>query len=209
AGLTTITGRPAPLRLAATTLSKPPVASTATAPGHSGTRRPFNASRPSASRATTKLSPDGCTCTSSRSFDTSIPTTVASIFTPPCAIGLRFERPKRLFGFDGTTDGAPCFPRSLATKGDLGFPSATADRTIPDPPRFKLQGDPGGKHCHSDRHLGPLPFALLAQCSAGDDSAIEDRRLGPGENLAPPTSHRNNSSRSGSPTSSDRPRTSA
>jgi hypothetical protein len=35
-----------------------------------------------------------------------IPTKLASIFTPPCATGLAL-RPKRLFGFDGKTDGEP------------------------------------------------------------------------------------------------------
>jgi hypothetical protein len=79
AGLTTTTGRPAAHRLAATTVSKPPVASTATVFGESGLSRPTRASSPAASRDTANASLLGRTCTSSRSFDTSIPTTMVSI----------------------------------------------------------------------------------------------------------------------------------
>src|SRR5271156_5701609 len=141
AGLTTITGKPAAPRLAATTVSNPPVASTATALTPSGAIFAISASNPSALRATAKLSPAGCTCTSNRSFETSIPTAMASIFTPPCTIGLRFTRPKRLFGFDGTADGEPCSPRALQAPGGIGLPSATAPPILADAAVPKLQGE--------------------------------------------------------------------
>src|SRR6185369_1595716 len=97
---------------------------------------------PSSSRATAKFSPLGRTCTSKRSLETSIPTTtVASIFTPPCAIGLRDLRPTRLFGFDGTAGGEPCSPRAISL-GGIGLPPATAPDSLSDAPLGKLQGGP-------------------------------------------------------------------
>src|SRR5438046_1811873 len=102
AGLTTTTGRPAPARPTATTASKPPVASMATSAGDRAFSRATRSSIPAAVRLKTKLSPVGRTATSSRSFDTSMPTTIASIRSHPCANGL-LPRPKRLFGFDGTS----------------------------------------------------------------------------------------------------------
>jgi hypothetical protein len=59
---------------------------------------------PFASRLVVKVSPCGRSAMSSLSFDTSMPTTIASIFNLPCAIGLAnccFRRPKRLSGLDG------------------------------------------------------------------------------------------------------------
>ena len=59
---------------AATTVSNPPVASTAMRLGLSASRRVTNAAKPSPSRATAKASPLVRTCTSKPSFETSIPT---------------------------------------------------------------------------------------------------------------------------------------
>src|SRR5205807_9409279 len=140
AGFTTITGSPAAPRLAATTVSNPPVASTATACTPSGTILAISASSPSALRDTTKRSPTGCKCTSNRSFETSIPTMVVSIFTPPCTIGLRFLRPKRLFGFDGTTSGEPSSVRAFNALGGVGLPPATAPHTLSEVAQIALQG---------------------------------------------------------------------
>lgn len=138
AGLTTITGRPVPASPAATIGSNPPVASTATARQPSGPSRSANAARPLPSRGTAKAVPAGKTCTSSRSFDTSIPTiTVASILTHPCASGLA-TRPKRLFGFDGTAGEGSRSPTGLMSQGHVGLPSATAP--IAHPATNELQG---------------------------------------------------------------------
>jgi putative endonuclease len=67
------------------------------------------------------------------------------IFTHPCAIELRCERPKRLFGFDGTADGASSFPTASHDLGDCGLPPATATAILTHPADFELQGDPGVK----------------------------------------------------------------
>ena len=93
----------------AASVSKPPVASSATTSRRKPGKPTASVSTPAASLLTKNASPDGTTCTSSRSFDTSIPTTIASIFSHPCLIGLRL-RPRRLFGFDGTADGDPSSP---------------------------------------------------------------------------------------------------
>jgi hypothetical protein len=53
-----------------------------------------------ASRLVVKVSPCGRSAMSSLSFDTSMPTTIASISNLPCTTGL-IVRPKRLFGLDG------------------------------------------------------------------------------------------------------------
>jgi hypothetical protein len=57
--------------------------------GASGASGAISRLRPSASRSTANVSPVGRTATSSRSFDTSMPTTMASILPRPRAIGLR------------------------------------------------------------------------------------------------------------------------
>jgi hypothetical protein len=77
--LTTTTGRSAPANPAATIVSKPPVASTATSIGGRACSRAINSSIPAPLRPTAKLSPPGHTATSSRFFDTSMPTKTASI----------------------------------------------------------------------------------------------------------------------------------
>ena len=61
AGLTTTTGSEAPASAAATTVSKPPVASTAIRSGPSVPMRSTSSVRPLPSRATTKVSPSGRT----------------------------------------------------------------------------------------------------------------------------------------------------
>ena len=97
AGLTTTTGSPAAPRPAATTLSRPPVASTATSAGASGRSRSISASMPAASRPTANAEPAGRTCTSNLDFATSIPTTTLSILSHPCLNGLRL-RPQGVWG---------------------------------------------------------------------------------------------------------------
>lgn len=133
AGLTTTTGSPAPASPAATTVSNPPVASTAMAAGPRGPSRSIRAAIPSPSRLTKNASPPGRTATSRRSFDTSIPTmTMASILSHPCASGLRFERPKRLFGVDGSAGEDPSSPTGLVSLRAVGLPPATATAGIAD-----------------------------------------------------------------------------
>ena len=86
-------------------VSKPPVASMATSIGR-GPQLFAQLRQTLPSRLATSVLPSGRTCTSSRSLETSMPTIllVISITTLPCLIGLRL-RPRRLFGFDGTTVG--------------------------------------------------------------------------------------------------------
>src|SRR5690606_33373753 len=119
---------------------KPPVASMATMAGPSATSFSQRAARPAPLRATAKTSPLGRTATSRRSLATSIPTTTFSIPTRPCLIGLAL-RPRRLFGFDGRTGGAPGSPTVLLDPGDLGHPPAAATATLPPCADLKLQGD--------------------------------------------------------------------
>ena len=114
-GFTTASGSPAAQSAPATVVSKPPVASSTISATSSLRSRDTNSSRPFPSRATEKASPDGRTCTSSRSFATSMPTNICSI-TLPCECGLA-ERTKRLFGFTGTADGEPGSPAVFETRG--------------------------------------------------------------------------------------------
>jgi hypothetical protein len=91
------------------------------------------ASSMSPSRQTKNASSPGRTCTSIRSFDTSIPTTmVAAIQSHPCASGLRFERPKRLFGVDGSAGEDRGSPAGLVSLRGVGLPPATATASIAD-----------------------------------------------------------------------------
>ena len=85
------------------------------APGRPRCARPTNAS------------PLGRTATSRRSFDTSIPTVMMSMATRPCLIGLRALRPRRLFGFDGTTGGAPSSPTVFKDPGVYRTPARHRD----------------------------------------------------------------------------------
>jgi hypothetical protein len=97
--------------------------------------------------STRKRSPHGNTCTSSQSFETSIPTHVASILSHPCLIGLRL-RPRRLFGFDGTADDGSGSPAGSHAQRSCDLSSATAKESKdPFPAERKLQryrqGDEG------------------------------------------------------------------
>src|SRR5580704_10592904 len=113
AGLTTTIGSPA--------------AANATICGAICRNRVARRSNPAASRSTTNASLLGQTATSRRSFDTSIPTVIMSIATRPCLIGLRARRPRRPFGFDGTTSGAPSSPTAFKhDPGAVGLPPVTA-----------------------------------------------------------------------------------
>src|ERR1043166_3658772 len=68
---------------------------------------------------------------------------MASIRTPPCTIGLRFLRPKRLFGFAGTTGGEPCSPRALKAPREVGLPPATAPAILAEVANDELQEGKG------------------------------------------------------------------
>src|SRR5690606_30841058 len=74
------------------------------------------------------------------SCETSMPTKCASILSHPCLNGLRLQRPRRLFGFDGTADVDPCSPTGLVSPGGCGLASATAPTMIADAAGFDLQG---------------------------------------------------------------------
>lgn len=138
AGSTMMTGRPAAASVAATTVSKPPVASTITRAGLRGPSRAMRRSRPLALRSTVKCSPPGRTAMSSCFLETSTPT-LLSMTTRPCLIGLA-SRPRRLFGLDGTTGGAPCSPTVFEDPGAIGHPPITARSSLPETRGPKLQG---------------------------------------------------------------------
>ena len=88
------------------------------------------------------LSPDlGIPIQSDRLMrQTSIPAESVSVRSHPCASGLRFERPWRLFGFYGTAERDPGSPTGLEAKGVCGLPSATAATPISDDRKTNLQG---------------------------------------------------------------------
>src|SRR6202030_1340276 len=98
--------------------------------------RTMRSSIPTPVRLKTKLSPVGRTARSRRSFETSMPTTIAS---NPCANGLR-KRPKRLFGFDGTAGDDTRSLTGSAAHGFCGLSPATAPPTISEARDVKLQG---------------------------------------------------------------------
>ena len=111
AGLTTTTGRPAPARPAATTVSNPPVASTATARARAVFSRSINSSKPaplrltqSSRRRAVHAHPDDLS--KRRCRHKSRPS------DPILAQAGFAERPKRLFGFDGTASEDPALPRA-------------------------------------------------------------------------------------------------
>src|SRR6202041_2814729 len=121
---------------------------------------------------TANVSPVGRTATSSRSFDTSMPTTMASILSRPCASGLRW-RPKRLFGFDGTTGEDPNSPTGLASLGGIGLSPATAQAILPESATTELQGGATKRSSHklkSRRRYGRTDrsssAALASACGA-------------------------------------------
>src|SRR5215203_4068027 len=68
-----------------------------------------------------------------------MPMTMGSILSRPCLSGLRM-RPRRLFGFDGTTDADPRSPTGSITPGAFGPAPATAPARIADPAIRDLQG---------------------------------------------------------------------
>src|SRR6476659_1467864 len=81
-----------------------------------------------------------------------------SMVTLPCLIGLRTLRPRRLFGFNGLTDGAPLSPTACNDLGVCGLPSVTATSTIADLRRFDLQGGTGPSTIsHVERGPSPRP----------------------------------------------------
>src|SRR5580692_2192002 len=131
--------------------------------GTSGVSRSINSCNPFGLRATTKHSPDGRKATSSRSLETSIPTTMVSILSRPCASGLRW-RPKRLFGFDGTTGEDPCSPTGSFSLREVGLPPATASPTLHHDGDLKLQGRRG--------FLPPLPLRERAGVRGGQRYAL-------------------------------------
>lgn len=57
---------------------------------------------------------------------------MASVLSHPCASGLRFRRPKRLFGFDGAACADLSSPPGLASLRAVGLPPATAFPTMPE-----------------------------------------------------------------------------
>src|SRR5215208_335375 len=71
-----------------------------------------------------------------------MPMTMGSILSRPCLSGLRM-RPRRLFGFDGTTDADPRSPTGSITPGAFGPAPATAPARIADPAIRDLQGAGG------------------------------------------------------------------
>src|SRR5271163_1647669 len=79
---------------------------------------------------------------SSRSFATSIPIKHVSMCTRPCKCGLAL-RPKRLFGFNGLTDGAPSSATVFIDLDAIGLPSAPATPTLRRRRDFDIQGRRG------------------------------------------------------------------
>src|SRR5215217_578682 len=73
-----------------------------------------------------------------------MPMTMGSILSRPCLSGLRM-RPRRLFGFDGTTDADPRSPTGSITPGAFGPAPATAPARIADPAIRDLQGAVDGR----------------------------------------------------------------
>src|SRR5215207_7853239 len=86
-----------------------------------------------------------------------MPLTMASILSRPCLSGLRL-RPRRLFGFDGTTDADPRSPTGSITPGAFGPAPATAPARIADPAIRDLQGavdDRATESASTAPHLRP------------------------------------------------------
>ena len=104
-----------------------------------GLSQATRSSIPAAVRLKTRLSPVGRTATSRRSSDTSMPTTITSIRSHPCANGFR-PRPKRLFGFDGTAGEDTHSLTGSATHRFFGLSPATPLSPISDGRDVKLQG---------------------------------------------------------------------
>src|SRR5215211_7911195 len=107
-----------------------------------------------------------------------MPMTMASILSRPCLSGLRL-RPRRLFGFDGTTDADPRSPTGSITPGAFGPAPATAPARIADPAIRDLQG--AGRAARF-RLEHPLRYALLDEIGdrAGRLFRIREGGRGPG-----------------------------
>src|SRR5829696_1580643 len=94
-----------------------------------------------------------------------MPMTMGSILSHPCLSGLRM-RPRRLFGFDGTTGADPRSPTGSITPGAFGPAPATAPARIADPAIRDLQGvtPAAGQACRRPLSRGrfpsPLPLSL-------------------------------------------------
>ena len=120
--MTTTTGRPASARLATTTASRPPVASSPIALGATARNRSTSAAMPSVSRGTSKRSSGPRTCTSRRSLenvDTDDGGDGVHLSPVLAQAGFRW-RPKRLFGFNGTASVGPCSPTGLVSLRGVG-----------------------------------------------------------------------------------------
>src|SRR5215218_6280493 len=115
-----------------------------------------------------------------------MPMTMGSILSRPCLSGLRM-RPRRLFGFDGTTDADPRSPTGSITPGAFGPAPATAPARIADPAirlrslcalrRKALSPQAGrGEFIHPHRraidHLGRKPPGLLQVIEDDADVAL-------------------------------------
>jgi len=85
------------------------------------------------------------------------------IFTHPCAIELRFARPKRLFGFNGTAGEVTRFPAASCDLGDCELSPATAPLILTDPAQSELQGTQLWCKESVFSKLGSLPLATLGQ----------------------------------------------
>src|SRR4029450_8659655 len=179
-GLTTTTGKPAAARPAATTVSKPPVASSTTKVGVMVLSRLASSSMPSPSRATTKLSPAGRTATSRRSFATSIPTNM-DFGSHPCACGLTV-RPRRPFGITKSTAEAPRSGTGLPARGAYGLSADTAPPSLRRRGLFLIQGasrsDASRRVGHSTCVAHPSRRALRAllrvRCPCRSNERLEE-----------------------------------
>src|SRR5215216_2961290 len=89
-----------------------------------------------------------------------MPMTMGSILSRPCLSGLRM-RPRRLFGFDGTTDADPRSPTGSITPGAFGPAPATAPARIADPAIRDLQGAEGEREPAPSP--SPSPFGLASR----------------------------------------------
>src|ERR1700761_5000106 len=87
-----------------------------------------------------------------------MPTAMISMATLPCLIGLRTLRPRRLFGFNGLTDGAPLSPTACNDLGVCGLPSVTASAIIADLRISDLQGVTNSRQTVTPRPRGERTF---------------------------------------------------
>jgi len=112
---------------------------------------------------------------------TSIPTTMFSIPTRPCLIGLAL-RPRRLFGFRWMTGGVPCSPTVFVDPGNIGRPPVAARGTLTPHAGFKLQAgyaSSNDEEIPSDRPPSTVgrPHRAALEPQTGEFKAISDHRL--------------------------------